>query len=174
MNPIGTIKKNACKSPLNIWLLSGNLVCGLVILGLIQNDSATSSRSDTQTNESSLRASSQIVETNKLFPQDLLQYIESQRAASEAARAALQRESRILVEVQPGDNLSILFARAGFGPQNVADVLNSVSDTGRLARLFPGYQLAFETDQNSTLSSLEVIASPLESFLYKRNQQGDF
>jgi murein DD-endopeptidase MepM/ murein hydrolase activator NlpD len=83
-------------------------------------------------------------------------------------------ESRQIVEVRPGDNLSLIFDRAGLSPQDVYQVSNSGSDANILTRLYPGYKLAFNLNEENKLNELEVILNPLESYLFKLNEADSF
>ena len=75
-------------------------------------------------------------------------------------------DSRLFLEVQPGDNLSILFKRAGLDAQAVYTLSNSSPDAKVLSNLYPGFNLALEMDSNNSLQSLEVFRTPLESDLF--------
>ncbi len=55
--------------------------------------------------------------------------------------------STSIVEVRQGDNLSLIFDRAGLTPQDVYRVSNSGSDASILTRLYPGYKLAFNLNE---------------------------
>jgi murein DD-endopeptidase MepM/ murein hydrolase activator NlpD len=81
---------------------------------------------------------------------------------------------RLFLTVNPGENLSLVFKRAGLGPAQVHEVANSSTDASVLARLFPGDQLAFELDEEEGLRSLELIKSPRESFLFSRKDSSAF
>ena len=59
-----------------------------------------------------------------------------------------------VTEVKPGDNLSLIFARAGLSPRDVYEVSRSKPETPILTKLFPGYLLEFSFDDNKELESL--------------------
>lgn len=79
---------------------------------------------------------------------------------------AKKADSRLFLEVQPGDNLSILFKRAGLDAQSVYTLSNSGPDAKVLSSLYPGFNLALEVSSNNSLQSLEVFRTPLESDLF--------
>jgi murein DD-endopeptidase MepM/ murein hydrolase activator NlpD len=83
-------------------------------------------------------------------------------------------DPRLIIKVGEGDNLSLLFGRAGLGPQDVQALAANETETAKLARLYPNDQLAFSIAADSTLASLEIIRSPLESFLYTRDEAGNY
>jgi murein DD-endopeptidase MepM/ murein hydrolase activator NlpD len=84
------------------------------------------------------------------------------------------QDSRLMLEVKNGDTLSSLFKQAGFGPELVDDIIRSSQDTKVLRSLFPGNRLAFAIDSQNALVSLEVFKSPLESFKFSKQQDGEF
>jgi murein DD-endopeptidase MepM/ murein hydrolase activator NlpD len=91
--------------------------------------------------------------------------------------ADLQREDidpRLVLTVSPGDNLSLLFKRAGLGAGEVFKLANSSADADVLANLYPGDQVAFELNDESGLQSLELFKSPLESYLFTRSEDAGF
>lgn len=75
-------------------------------------------------------------------------------------------DPRLFLEVQPGDNLSILFKRAGLNAQAVYALVNSSSDAKVLSNLYPGFNLALEMNSDNAVQSLEVFRNPLESDLF--------
>ena len=76
------------------------------------------------------------------------------------------------VIVRSGDNLSAIFKQVGLSDQDMFRVLNSSEEAAVLNRLFPGYQLDFMMPTAGELSQLRVLKSPLEGFMFTRNDQG--
>lgn len=72
--------------------------------------------------------------------------------------------------VQAGDNLSALFGKVGLSAQELYRVVNSSDDARVLNRLYPGYQLSFYIPEPGQLQQLQVLTSPLEGFIFTRNQ----
>jgi len=83
-------------------------------------------------------------------------------------------DPRMMLEVGNGDNLSLLFSRAGLGPGDVQALTGNRLAGEELAELYPGDQLALSIAADNTLASLEIIKSPLESFLYTRDDSGAY
>lgn len=74
--------------------------------------------------------------------------------------------------VKSGDNLSLIFRRAGFGKRDVHHVV-SESDHGKtLARIFPGQLVAFQADENGKLLAVRYVKSPLETIYYRKGDKG--
>jgi murein DD-endopeptidase MepM/ murein hydrolase activator NlpD len=88
--------------------------------------------------------------------------------------AAQRPDPRLFLTVAPGDNLSLLFKRAGLGATDVFRIANSSDEADVLADLYPGDQLAFELDDTRQLQSLELFKSPLESYLFTRSEGANF
>ena len=84
-------------------------------------------------------------------------------------------DERLYLTVNPGDNLSLIFQRAGLGARDVHLLANSVEDAEVLANLYPGQQLAFNVDPEAkVLHSLELIKSPRESYVFHRHDSAQF
>jgi murein DD-endopeptidase MepM/ murein hydrolase activator NlpD len=71
------------------------------------------------------------------------------------------------VTVRNGDNLSLLFNRAGFSDRDVFDVTTS-KDGKALREIFPGQLIGFAADDAEQLLAVRHIESPLKQTVYKR------
>ncbi|MDZ7783059.1 MAG: peptidoglycan DD-metalloendopeptidase family protein [Halioglobus sp.] len=74
--------------------------------------------------------------------------------------------------VRSGDNLSLIFKRAGFSDRDLHEVISQSGDGGSLARIFPGQIFAFQADDEGELLAVRHIRSPLESVTYRRGEGG--
>ena len=74
--------------------------------------------------------------------------------------------------VRSGDNLSLIFKRAGFDNRDVHNVVSQATDGKSLARIFPGQTIEFRADQQGELQALRYVKSPLESITYTRTDAG--
>lgn len=75
-------------------------------------------------------------------------------------------------QVKSGDNLSLIFARAGLSAQEVYRIANSGEQAAILSRLYPGYTILFDITPEKKLRELEVVTSPLESYRFTRKGEG--
>jgi len=75
-------------------------------------------------------------------------------------------------EVQAGDNLSEIFGRVGLSTQDMYRILNSSDEAKVLDRLYPGYELSFHIPEPGELAKLRVLKSPLEGYVFTRNEEG--
>jgi murein DD-endopeptidase MepM/ murein hydrolase activator NlpD len=71
-------------------------------------------------------------------------------------------------EVRSGDNLSLIFQRAGLNDGDVYHVLNRAPGGRTLTRIYPGQTLAFKIDEQGELQALRYQQSPLVSTIYTR------
>ncbi|MDR2212299.1 MAG: hypothetical protein LBE21_01550, partial [Pseudomonadales bacterium] len=87
---------------------------------------------------------------------------------------ASEPDSRLWLEVKPGDSLSVLFQRAGLGAQQVIEVTADSEQAQLLTRLHPGDNLAFQLTPDAHVQSLELVKTPLESWLLTRQDTGGY
>ena len=74
--------------------------------------------------------------------------------------------------VKRGDNLSLIFRRAGFSKRDVHSVVSESSEGKSLARIFPGQIISFKSDSSGELAAVRVVRSPLEAVTYRKTDQG--
>lgn len=74
--------------------------------------------------------------------------------------------------VRSGDNLSLIFRRAGFSSADVYSVVNAAPEGKALSRIYPGQTIAFEAANDGRLEAVKHILSPLESVIYRRTGEG--
>jgi murein DD-endopeptidase MepM/ murein hydrolase activator NlpD len=76
------------------------------------------------------------------------------------------------VAVRNGDNLSLLFNRAGFSDRDVYEVTSS--EKGRaLRKIFPGQLIGFAANEDNALIAVRHIESPLKQTVYSK-REGQF
>lgn len=74
--------------------------------------------------------------------------------------------------VRKGDNLSLIFKRAGYDTRDLHDVVSQAPNGKSLARIFPGQTIAFQADEHGQLSAIKHIRSGLETAVYRRGPEG--
>jgi len=81
-----------------------------------------------------------------------------------------------ITQVKAGDNLSLIFKRAGLNARDVYEVSNSQPKSTILNNLYPGYQLEFTFQQNpesrKKLDTLTIIKNKLESVEFSKIEEG--
>ena len=74
--------------------------------------------------------------------------------------------------VKSGDNLSLIFKRAGYNDGDVHQIISQAPDGKSLGRIFPGQTIAFQADESGALAAVRHVKSPLETVLYRRGNSG--
>ncbi len=74
--------------------------------------------------------------------------------------------------VKNGDNLSLIFQRAGFSKRDVHHVVSESTDGKTLARIYPGQVIAFRSAEDGKLAAVKVVKSPLETIIYSKGEKG--
>ena len=74
--------------------------------------------------------------------------------------------------VRRGDNLSLLFKRAGFSSTDVYRIVHSAARGRDLERIYPGQSLAFRRDAQGELAAVRHTIDPVHSVLYERLDEG--
>jgi murein DD-endopeptidase MepM/ murein hydrolase activator NlpD len=74
--------------------------------------------------------------------------------------------------IQSGDNLSLLFKRAGYSNRDVYEIVNTAPQGKALERIYPGQTLAFLADDEGGLGAVKHVIDPLQSVVYRRMDGG--
>ncbi len=149
-------------SGLNIprnYLLGGATIAVLVALGIFTSPS---------NNE---------VATAPVQLADKLHTIEAHEAGSGLDHEQVIEE-QILPPPQPwldqvvkrGDNLSLIFKRAGYNDRDVHRVVSQSQDGKLLERIYPGQTIAFQADDAGALAAVRYTRSQLETVTYQRGE----
>lgn len=72
------------------------------------------------------------------------------------------------IQVKPGDNLSVIFKRAGIPAREIQRLLASEPLGKRLRNIFPGHGLTFTQAGDGTLVKLAYTPGPLETLEFER------
>ena len=73
------------------------------------------------------------------------------------------------VTVRNGDNLSLIFNRAGFSDRDVYEVTSSVKGRA-LRKIFPGQLIGFAANEDNALIAVRHIESPLKQTVYSKSE----
>ena len=76
------------------------------------------------------------------------------------------------VPITSGDNLSLLFQRAGLDDGDVYHIVHRAEGGKSLTRIYPGQSLGFLLDDSGELLALRHVKSPLTSTEYRRSGTG--
>jgi murein DD-endopeptidase MepM/ murein hydrolase activator NlpD len=89
-------------------------------------------------------------------------------AAPSAPTAPLWNE----ITVKSGDNLSLIFKRAGYSDRDIYRITKKASEGKSLTRIFPGQTIAFRADDGGELVAVRHIISALETVTYQNTEAG--
>lgn len=90
----------------------------------------------------------------------------------EPVQQELEEANWISLEIKSGDNLSLLFHRAGLNASDVHEFVNSNKETKALTKLRPGRQLSFQVGTDNKLQQLRYVVDQLTSTVYRRSDAG--
>jgi len=95
-------------------------------------------------------------------------------ATADAIREAPESETPLWEEfiVRSGDNLSLLFSRAGFSDRDVYEIVHTAPQGRGLERIYPGQSLAFQRDESGDLAAVRHTIDRLQTVLYRRMDGG--
>ena len=74
--------------------------------------------------------------------------------------------------VKAGDNLSLIFKRAGLTDRDMFELLNSNNDSKKLASLYPGHKIEFGVNEDNTLANLVYVKDRLNHLVFDRTEDG--
>ena len=74
--------------------------------------------------------------------------------------------------VRSGDNLSLIFKRAGFSDVDVYRIVHTAPQGRALERLYPGQTMAFLRDDEGSLAAVRHVVDRLQTVTYRRMDGG--
>ncbi|WP_440053970.1 peptidoglycan DD-metalloendopeptidase family protein [Pseudoalteromonas sp. T1lg65] len=77
-------------------------------------------------------------------------------------------------QVKPGDNLALIFKRAGYSAKTVHNVVSTNAETRKLTKIHPGEVLSFASDGNGDLAQLKYVLSKTDTLFITRNGEGKY
>ena len=113
------------------------------------------------------RASAELIQV-ETAPTDVLEKTATPTAPLTAPKASPWHEQT----VRNGDNLSLIFKRAGYDDGDVYQVVTQSRDGKSLARIFPGQTIAFLADEQGGLEAVRHVKSPLITVTYRLTESG--
>lgn len=78
------------------------------------------------------------------------------------------------ITVGKGDNLALIFKRAGLTPQQTYQVSQAGKNAKKLLTMMPGESLSLKIDENGQLAALRYTYSPTETLVISRNEASSF
>ncbi|TMN81963.1 MULTISPECIES: peptidoglycan DD-metalloendopeptidase family protein [unclassified Pseudoalteromonas] len=77
-------------------------------------------------------------------------------------------------QVKTGDNLAIIFKRAGFSAQTLHKLINTNAETRKLTKIHPGEVLSFATGKDGTLAQLRYVISKTDTLYVTLDDEGNY
>ncbi|MEL7308534.1 MAG: peptidoglycan DD-metalloendopeptidase family protein, partial [Pseudomonadota bacterium] len=93
---------------------------------------------------------------------------------SEQAAAKLPEYELVDHEVRNGDNLALIFKRAGFSAQTLHKLVNTNAETRKLTKIHPGEILSFATAEDGSLAQLRYVISKTDTLYVTLNDEGNY
>jgi murein DD-endopeptidase MepM/ murein hydrolase activator NlpD len=95
-------------------------------------------------------------------------------SSSQELFTAAQSPQQLWAEqtVKSGDNLSLIFKRAGYNDGDLHRVISQSADGKSLGRIFPGQTIAFQAHESGELAAVRHVKSPLETVTYRHGASG--
>lgn len=93
---------------------------------------------------------------------------------SEEAAAKLPEYDLVDHEVKNGDNLALIFKRAGFSARDVHKLVNTNAETRKLTKIHPGEILSFATADDGSLAQLRYVISKTDTLFVTLNEEGNY
>ncbi len=76
------------------------------------------------------------------------------------------------LKVRSGDNLSLLFKRAGFSDRELHQIVSTAEGGKALAKIYPRQTIGFQLNEGGQLAAVRHLISALESVTYDRTEAG--
>lgn len=74
--------------------------------------------------------------------------------------------------VRSGDNLSLIFKRAGYSDRELHRIVTESTQGKELARIYPGQTIAFQADAEGSLAAVRHVKNELETTAYTLDEDG--
>ncbi len=154
------------KLPKKHKLLILGLVSAIVGLALLPSEKATASKDNSA---NALEIGKRYELQVKVDDNEKLTELNSQQAA-----AKLPEYELIDHEVRNGDNLALIFKRAGFSAQTLHKLINTNAETRKLTKIHPGEILSFATGEDGSLAQLRYVISKTDTLYVTLNDEGNY
>ncbi|WP_405602155.1 MULTISPECIES: peptidoglycan DD-metalloendopeptidase family protein [unclassified Pseudoalteromonas] len=147
-------------------LLILGLVSAIIGLTFLPSEKATASKDN----------SANALEIGKRY--ELLVKVDSKEKLtelnSEHAAEKLPEYNLVDHQVKNGDNLAIIFKRAGFSAQTLYKLVNTNAETRKLTKIHPGEVLSFATSADGELAQLRYVISKTDTLFITLNDEGNY
>jgi len=142
------------------------LVSAIVALAFLPSEKATASKDNS---ENTLEIGKRYELQVKVDNNEKLTELNSEQAAEK-----LPEYDFVDHKVKNGDNLAIIFKRAGFSAQTLHKLINTNAETRKLTKIHPGEILSFATAEDGSLAQLRYVISKTDTLFVTLNEEGNY
>ena len=154
------------KLPKKHKLLILGLVSAIIGLTFLPSEKATASKDNSA---DALEIGKRYELQVKVDDDEKLTELNSQEAA-----AKLPEYDLVDFKVKNGDNLALIFKRAGFSARDVHKLVNTNAETRKLTKIHPGEILSFATANDGSLTQLRYVISKTDTLFVTLNEEGNY
>tara|TARA_B100002049_G_scaffold225727_1_gene198029 strand:+ start:421 stop:1737 length:1317 start_codon:yes stop_codon:yes gene_type:complete len=154
------------KLPKKHKLLILGLVSAIIGLALLPSEKATASKDNSA---DALEIGKRYELQVKIDDNEKLTELNSEQAA-----AKLPEYDLVDHQVRNGDNLALIFKRAGFSAQTLHKLINTNAETRKLTKIHPGEILSFATAEDGSLAQLRYVISKTDTLYVTLNDEGNY
>ncbi|HDY91688.1 peptidoglycan DD-metalloendopeptidase family protein [Pseudoalteromonas sp. AS84] len=147
-------------------LLILGLVSAIVGLAFLPSEKATASKDNSA---NALEIGKRYELQVKVDDNEKLTELNSEQAAEK-----LPEYDFVDHKVKNGDNLAIIFKRAGFSAQTLHKLINTNAETRKLTKIHPGEVLSFATAEDGSLAQLRYVISKTDTLFVTLNDEGNY
>ena len=147
-------------------LLILGLVSAIVGLAFLPSEKATASKDNSA---NALEIGKRYELQVKVDGNEKLTELNSEQAAEKLAEYDFVDH-----KVKNGDNLAIIFKRAGFSAQTLHKLINTNAETRKLTKIHPGEVLSFATSEDGSLAQLRYVISKTDTLFVTLNDEGNY
>ncbi|ALS31956.1 MULTISPECIES: peptidoglycan DD-metalloendopeptidase family protein [Pseudoalteromonas] len=147
-------------------LLILGLVSAIAGLAFLPSEKATASKDNS---ENTLEIGKRYELQVKVDDNEKLTALNSEQAADK-----LPEYDFVDHQVKNGDNLAIIFKRAGFSAQTLHKLINTNAETRKLTKIHPGETLSFATAKDGDLAQLRYVISKTDTLFVTLNDEGQY
>ena len=142
------------------------LVSAIAALTFLPSEKATASKDN---NANALEIGKRYELQVKVDDNEKLTELNSEQAAEK-----LPEYDLVDHKVKTGDNLAIIFKRAGFSAQTLHKLINTNAETRKLTKIHPGEVLSFATGKDGALEQLRYVISKTDTLYVTLDDEGNY
>lgn len=145
-------------------LLILSLISAIAGLAFIPSEKATASKDN----------SANALEIGKRYELQIRMDDNEKLTALNSEHAKKTQYELVDYKIKNGDNLAIIFKRAGFSAQTLYKLVNTNAETRKLTKIHPGEILSFATAKDGSLAQLRYVISKTDTLFVTLNDEQNY